>query len=152
MVNVAFAIPAAIVLATRLRGPASRHRAHRGRAARRPVDRGLDRQEALSCERFVVAVLLLRLRAGLTLSIALPCIIALTLYAFELAPPAPMVAMTTRSFAPGELAQAAWADYVAALPKPDLGWLLIKLPTWLGLTGILAAALMTLRRRSLRSA
>lgn len=152
MVNVAFAIPAAIVLATRLRGPARDIALIAVALLAVPWIAAWIAKKLFLASVFVVAVLLLRLRAGLTLSIAVPCIIALTLYAFELAPPAPMVAVTTRAFAPGELAQAAWADYVAALPKPDVGWLLIKLPTWLGLTGILAAALLTLRRRSPRSA
>jgi hypothetical protein len=145
MVNVAFAIPAAVVLATRLRGPARDLALVAVALLAVPWIAAWIAKKLFLASVFVVAVLLVRLRAGLTLAIALPCMIALTLYVFGLAPPAPMVATTTRSFAPDELAQAAWADYVAALPKPDLGWLLIKLPTWLGLTGILAAALMTLR-------
>jgi len=152
MVNVAFAIPAAVVLATRLRGPARDVALIAVALLAVPWIAAWIAKKLFLATVLVVAVLLWRLRAGLTLTIALPCIIALTLYTFELAPPPPMVATTTRSFAPGELAQAAWADYVAALPKPGAGWLLIKVPTWLGLTGILAAALITVRRRNPSSA
>jgi hypothetical protein len=152
MVNVAFAIPAAVVLAKRLRGTPRAVAIVALALLAVPWIAAWIAKKLFLASLVVVAVLLMRLRAGLTLSITVPCIVALTLYAFELAPPAALVATTTRSFAPGELAQAAWSNYVAALPSPGAGWLLIKIPTWLGLCGVLGAAAVAARRQRVGSA
>jgi hypothetical protein len=94
---------------------------------------------------FVVAALLLRLRAGTAVSIGTFVAIAASIYLLELAPPAPLVATTIGNFAPNDLAQSAWSVFVGQLPAAAPTWLIVKLPTWIALGAMLAAGLMALR-------
>jgi hypothetical protein len=149
MVNVAFAVPSAVVLATRLRGLPRNIAIVSVSLLAVPWIGAWIAKKLFLAAIVVVAALLLRLRANATLGVGTLCIIALALYALELTPPAALTATASRTFGAGELAQAAWSDYVAALPKAGLGWLLVKIPTWIGLAGILAASSIALRRRAI---
>jgi hypothetical protein len=96
---------------------------------------------------FVVAALLLRLRADAAVSIGTFLVIAASIYLLELAPPAPLVATTIGNFAANDLAQDAWRAYVAQLPVPAPTWFIVKLPAWIALGLTLAAAVSALRAR-----
>ncbi|MBV9027828.1 MAG: DUF2029 domain-containing protein, partial [Candidatus Eremiobacteraeota bacterium] len=86
----------------------------------------------------VVTLLLWRLRvAAAPLAMGVGAI-ALVLYALELFPPAPLAGQTAGRFAPSDLAQSAWAAYVAQLGHPSALWLVVKIPTWIGLGTLLA--------------
>jgi hypothetical protein len=87
---------------------------------------------------FVVAVLSARLLGGVA-AFALVAIVAITIYGFELRPPAGFAA-TTPPVAPDDLAQTAWAAYAAQLHSDAWAWLAIKVPTWCALIGIVAVA------------
>lgn len=146
MVDIAFAMPAAAVLATRLRGGPRRVAIVALCLLAVPWIPAWIVKKLFLASVAVVAALLWRLRSGAGLAAVTLCAVALALYVLELAPPAPLVAIASRTFAPGELAQAAWSDYVAALPPPALTWLLVKVPTWAALAGLLAAAALQLQR------
>jgi hypothetical protein len=93
---------------------------------------------------FVVAVILLQLRCRAPIAIATFSAIVVTIYLFELAPPAPLVA-TSALFPPDALAQQAWQAYVTQLGAATPLWTAIKLPTWIGLGALIAAAVGALR-------
>lgn len=89
---------------------------------------------------FVVAALLVRLRAGTAFSIVTFVAVGLAIYLLELAPPAPLNATTAGNFLPSDLAQSAWAAYVAALGSSSLTWLAVKIPSWAALCALIVAA------------
>lgn len=140
MVDLAFAMPAALVLATTLRG--------------RPQDAAVVAVSLLAvpwipvwiakrlflATMFVIAALLLRLGARPPLAIGTFVTIAAAIYLLELAPPAPLVATTAGLFAAGDLAQQAWRQYVEQLPNAGAAWLMVKVPTWVALLITLGAA------------
>ena len=143
MVDLAFAIPAALVLSVSLRGRA------RGIAVVAlcllavPWIPVWIAKKLLLATLLVVGVLLVRLRANAALGIATFSAIAVALYLLELFPPAPFAA-TTPAIAANDLAQTAWGAYVAQLAGSP-AWFAVKLPTWIALAGIVAAAIAALR-------
>ncbi len=98
---------------------------------------------------FVVATLLLRLRAERAVTVETLASIAASIYLLELAPPAALVATTVGSFAPNDLAQRAWHAYVTQLGSGSVTWFLVKVPTWAALIAMLAASLTALRAKKL---
>ena len=98
---------------------------------------------------FVVAVLLLRLRADRAVAIGTLASITASIYLLELVPPAALVATTVGSFAANDLAQRAWHAYVTQLGSGSITWFLVKVPTWAALVAMLAASLAALRARRL---
>jgi hypothetical protein len=145
MVDLPFAIPAALVFATTLQG---RPRAIAVAAlillAIPWIPVWISKKLFLATL-FVVATLLARLRAGLTFSFAVFAVVAASIYLLELAPPAPLIATTIGIFTSDDLAQRAWAASVASLGTPSLTWFAVKIPTWAALGGVLAAAAGALR-------
>lgn len=111
------------------------------------MDRRLDHKKLFLAALFVVAALLLRLRTGAAISLGTFAAIAASIYLLELVPPAPLVAATPGSFAPGDLAQHAWRAYVEGLPSASFIWFIVKVPTWIALGGMLAACFDALRER-----
>lgn len=95
---------------------------------------------------FVTAALLIRLVGGV-LAVGAFGAIALTIYGFELRPPAGFEAFTPGS-PPGALAQYAWGAYLAHLRSNAFGWLAIKIPTWSALSALLAAELFVVTARA----
>jgi hypothetical protein len=101
---------------------------------------------------FVVAMMLFRLGPGAGIGAALSLgtfsAVAAAIYLFELRPPAPFSVTTLiPSLRPDDLAQQAWSAYVAQLKTSMLPWLPIKVPTWAGLAGLLVAAVRALPPR-----
>ncbi len=145
MVDLAVAVPAALVLVTCLSG------APRNAAAVALVllavpwiDVWITKKLFLA-SLFVVAAILLRLQINAALSIGVFSSLTAFVYVMELWPPAALVAVTARSFAAGDLAQDAWRAYVTQLGKASPLWLVIKLPTWGALASLLGASLAAIR-------
>jgi len=140
MVDLAFALPATLVLAMALRGRAKAVATVALCLLAVPWIPVWITKKLFLVTLFVVAVLLLRLGARPALGVPVFLGIAATIYALELAPPPPLVAITPGPISPTDLAQDAWRQYVAALGAPSLGWLAVKFPTWAALGAMLAAA------------
>jgi len=141
MVDLPFAIPAALVLACALDGLARSFAIAATTLLAVPWITVWIVKKLFAATLVTVALILLRLRAGVAFSVVLFLAIAVTIYALELAPPAPMISMTPAGIAPAELAQHAWAATVAHFVTPSPLWLLVKLPTWIALGALLAAAI-----------
>lgn len=90
----------------------------------------------------VCAVILFRLRIDLRVAVGFLCVIAATLYFFELNPPHLPVpaASAQRTYAPAELVQNEWRNYTEGRSTSDPLWFAIKLPTWAALLAALAIA------------
>ncbi len=91
---------------------------------------------------FVCAAILLELGIDLPVAFALLCLIAATIYLFQLHPPHLPVptASAWHAYLPNDLVQNEWRDYTEARSTRDPLWLAIKLPTWAALIGALAIA------------
>ncbi len=140
MVDLPFAIPAAAVLACTLRGNLKAVAAVALCVLAVPWIPVWITKKLFLIALLVIVVLLARLRPGTAISVAAFVAIAASIYLFELSPPAPFQAVTAGSFAGTDLAQRAWAAYVAALGIPSLTWLAVKVPTWAALVAVLVAA------------
>ncbi|HLY02070.1 MAG TPA: hypothetical protein VKR56_06185 [Candidatus Cybelea sp.] len=148
MVDIAIAVPAALVLATYSRA-ASRTIATLALCllAVPWIDVWITKKLFLS-SLFVVAAILVRQGLAPAISVGAFTAIAVAIYCFELRPPAPFSALTAIAARPGDLAQQAWRAYVVALRTAPMPWLAIKLPTWAALCGLLVAGFQTLLRPS----
>jgi hypothetical protein len=147
MVDLAIAVPAALVLATYSRA-ASRTIATLALCllAVPWIDVWIVKKLFLS-SLFVVAAILFRQGLAPALSIGAFTAIAAAIYCFELWPPAPFSALTVMTPArPGDLAQQAWRAYVLGLRTAPIPWLGIKIPTWAALGGLLVAGFRALPR------
>jgi hypothetical protein len=145
MVDLSFAIPATLVLATSLRGRYRELAVVALCLLAVPWILVWITKKLLLASLFIVAALLLRLRASAPASLVTFVTIAASIYLLELAPPAPLVATTPGTFTAGDLAQDAWRAYVAQLGSQSLTWLAVKFPTWIALGAVLACAFATLR-------
>jgi hypothetical protein len=149
MVDIPFAVPAALVLAVSLEGRAKQIAVVALcllAIAWIPV---WITKKLFLASIFVTVALLVRLRPGPAVSIATPICIALAIYLIELLPPAPLVGTTRGPIAPSDLAQVPWHAYVDQLAGAARNpmWLLVKVPSWIALAGTLAAALAALPAR-----
>jgi hypothetical protein len=144
MVDLAFAIPAALVLACHLHGVWRNVALIALCLLAVPWIPVWVTKKLFLATLFVVAALLARLRARAAVAIPSFFAIAVAIYLLELAPPAPLVAKTVGDFGAADLAQRAWDAYVERLGSGGITWLLVKIPTWLGLTGVLAAGLASI--------
>jgi hypothetical protein len=147
MVDLAVAIPAALVLATQLRGRARVVAAIALVLLAVPWIDVWIMKKLLLATLFVVAAILLRLRLGAWVAGTTFVAIAVALYLLELRPPPPFPMAPMPAVAAGDLVQCAWSSEVAVLGSADPLWFVVKLPTWLGLGGLVAAALAGLRAR-----
>lgn len=147
MVDLAVAIPAALVLATRLEGRPKQVAAVALALLAVPWIAVWITKKLFLASVFVVAAILVRLQAGRAVSLATFVSIAGAIYLFELWPPAAFAATTSKTFAASDLVQAAWRDYVVALGRGEPQWLIVKVPTWAALGGILSASCGALRAR-----
>jgi hypothetical protein len=145
MIDLAMAVPAALVLAT------YSHAASRTIAtlalcllAVPWIDVWIGKKLFLA-SLFVVAAILFRQGLAPMLSMGTFIVIAAAIYCFELQPPAPFSAVTMmRSLHSNDLAQEAWRAYVVNLKAAPLPWFAIKIPTWAALIGLLVAGFRAL--------
>lgn len=140
MVDLPFAIPAALVLALTLRGNARQIVVVALCLLAIPWILVWITKKLFLASLFVVAALLLRLRTSASVSLATFGGVGAVIYLLELAPPAPLVATTPGTFGASDLAGAAWFAYAKALPRASLTWLAVKVPTWAGLIATIATA------------
>lgn len=151
MVDVAFAIPAALVLAGALRGRARNLAVVALCLLAVPWIVVWITKKLFLATLFVVALLLVRLRADRAVSLGTFAAIALGIYLLELVPPAALVAVTPGVFTTSDLAQAAWGAYVGQLGASSVTWLIVKFPTWAALGGLLGASFAALRDERARA-
>jgi hypothetical protein len=146
MVDLAIAVPAALVLATYSRA-ASRTIATLALCllAVPWIDVWITKKLFLS-SLFVVAAILIRQGLSPAVSIGAFTAIAATIYCFELWPPAPFAVFTAMAARPSDLAQQSWRAYVLALRTAPMPWLAIKIPTWAALGALLIAGFRALRQ------
>lgn len=146
MVDLPFAVPAALSLATHLRGRDEAVATVALCLLAVPWIPVWIAKKLLLASAFVVAMLLVRLRAHTLVAIATVAAIVVAIYVAELFPPAALVA-TTGAFPASALAQQAWAEYVAQLGPASSAWLAIKLPTWIALAALVAVSISVVRTR-----
>lgn len=139
MVDLAFAIPATLVLTASLRGPARTLAIVALCLLTVPWIPVWITKKLFLATLFVIGALLIRLRAPAIPGAAIFLAIAAAIYALELVPPAPLLATTSGIFSDADLAQRAWSAYVEQLSQGNLTWLLVKVPTWIGLASLIAA-------------
>jgi hypothetical protein len=147
MVDLAVAVPAALVLTTCLRGRAQNLAALSLVMLAIPWIAVWITKKLFLSTLWVVAALLLRLQIGAAESVITFASVGAAMYLLELAPPAPFVAITLTSFAAGDLAQDAWREYVAGLGAAGPLWFVVKLPTWIALGGLVAVSIGAARSR-----
>ena len=145
MVDLPFAIPAALVLATSLPGRARKIAVIALVLLAVPWIAVWITKKLFLATLFVVGLMLVRLKPGATVSMGTLLAVAATIYLFELSPPVACTAITAKTFAAGALAQEAWSEYVTRLGHGEPAWFLIKFPTWAALCGMLGACLGALR-------
>lgn len=143
MVDLPFAIPAALVLACALRGRVRSVAIVGVCLLAVPWIPVWIVKKLFLATLFVIAAALVRLRPPTSVAVATFVAVAAAVYLLELAPPAPLVALTPAGTAPTDLAQHAWRAWVEALPPAAPTWLLVKIPTWLALVATLYAAFAT---------
>jgi hypothetical protein len=145
MVDLAFAIPAALILTVSLRGNARVLAIAALCLLTVPWIQVWIIKKLFLAALVVVGALLLRLRAPALAGAGLFMGVAIAIYLLELVPPPPLTATTFGIFSPVDLAQRAWTAYVGQLNAASVVWLLVKVPTWLGLGALLAAGVAALR-------
>jgi hypothetical protein len=145
MVDLSFAIPATIVLATSLRGRSRELAVAALCLLAVPWILVWISKKLFLASLFVVAALLWRLRANPAVALGLFVGVAASIYFLELAPPAPLVAITPGTFTAGDLAQDAWRAYVSQLGGASTTWLAVKIPSWIALAAMVASAVGVLR-------
>jgi hypothetical protein len=148
VVEMCFAIPAALILAIQLRGAA---RAAAGMALCALAIPWLlvwASKKLFLAALFVSAAGLASLDVGLVAILTATACLAAALYALELRPPStshPSVS-PPRIYAPGSLVSDEWRDYTAQADPGNVFWILVKLPTWSALSAVLAIAYLGSRR------
>lgn len=140
MVDIGFAVPAALVLATESRGPA---RTIAGAALcllAVPWLGAWQFHHLFLPSIFVCALILWRLHVPLLPASAIVTAIALTLYAFDPIAGSFHSGRGPLHYPPDGLAVTVWQIIVAGTSAPVAPWLAIKIPTWLSVGATLALA------------
>jgi len=140
MVDVCFAVPAALVLATDSRGRTRIAAAAAVCLLAVPWIVVSQLQQLFLLSVFVCAFTLWRLRIPLLPAATILAAITVALYSFQLHP-APFLAGRGPLYnSPDELAVTAWQVIVESTVAPVAPWLTIKIPTWLGVGTVLGLA------------
>ncbi len=145
--ELALAIPAALVLATRTRGREQVVAAIALCVLSIPWIVVWSAKPLFLASIFVCAVILLRLRIDGRVTLTTLCALAAAIYVFELhSPQLPLPSATAlRVYAPDEIVQAAWRDYAQARATNDPLWFVVKLPAWASLLAFVALAALHAR-------
>jgi len=147
MVSLCFAIPAALVFATRLTGRLRDVSAAAVCALMVPWIMVWAIKKLFLAVVFLIVVLLLRLQVTPWFAVTLVTSVTALIYAFELrSPDLPATSGALGRFGAGDLAQAEWRAFTDQLRTGNVRWFAIKLPTWSALTALLAVAVARLRR------
>lgn len=137
-----FALPALLILAIATHGPARTLAALALCVLAIPWLLVWGAKQLFLASIFVCAAILLELEIDLPVGFGFLCLIAATIYLFQLHPPHLPVptASAWHPYLPNDLVQNEWRDYTEARSTRDPLWLAIKLPTWAALIGALAIA------------
>ena len=138
MVDLAVAVPAALVLAVALPARANVAATIALALLAIPWIPAWITKKLFLAVLCIATFLFWRLRVATAIWVTAVATMALGLYVLELSPPAALAGQTSGRFAASDLAQSAWAAYVAQLGHPSPLWLVVKIPTWIAL-GILLA-------------
>jgi hypothetical protein len=148
VVELAFAIPAALILATSAPGKWRSIAAVSLALLSIPWILAWSMKKLFLASAFVTAALFWRLRVAPAIGIAALVLTLGALYDLERHPPKlptpPPLAAS--SYPPNALVQVEWAAVVRSLDIPDRLWLAIKLPQWSALAGLLLTAVAVVSR------
>lgn len=147
MVDLPFAVPAAVVLACSLEGRWRSIAVVALTLLAVPWIPVWITKKLFLATLFIAAAILIRLRVSPRIGTATFITIAVAVYLLELAPPAPLVAVTATASTATDLAQRAWRAWVEALPPPSVTWFAVKIPTWIALTATVCGAFAARRPR-----
>lgn len=145
--EICFALPAALVFATALRGNAKNLAAATVCILMVPwvavwATKKLFLASVLAC---ILVLLRLALPSGFIAVFS--AVLALSIYAIEFrSPNLPLVPRIGPHVPPGGLAELQWRAFTERLATRDFRWFAIKLPTWGALTAILALCVAKVRR------
>jgi hypothetical protein len=148
-----FALPAALILAVASQGRLKAVAAAAVCVLSVPWVAVWGVKQLFAASLFVCAFILVRLRIDLRVAAVTLTCVAATVYAFELRPPHLPVPLHPAQtvYAPAEMAEQAWHDYVDRRSTRDFLWFAIKLPTWLALLALMSVAFLTGSRCDQRS-
>ncbi len=146
MVALCFAIPAALVFATRLSGSLRDVSAVIACTLMIPWIMVWAIKKLFLASIFLAVLLLVRLQVTPWFAVAFVTAATALIYAFELrSPDLPATSTAAVHFGNTELAQTEWRAFTDQLRTRDFRWFAIKLPTWGALTALLAVAFATVR-------
>jgi hypothetical protein len=145
MVELCFAIPAALVFVTASTGGLRKISAVALCGLMVPWIAVWGIKKLLLVSVFFCLLVLVRLGFEPIFSVAVALGIALVAYVFELAPPMLPPLNVARSYLSNDLVQTEWRDVVTQLQTTSAAWFAVKLPTWAALTALVSVALFRLR-------
>jgi hypothetical protein len=145
MVELCFAIPLALVLATRLRGPGRIVSAMALCALIVPWIQVWAIKKLLLASIFFCALVLVQLDIAAVAAVATLAAVGACAYLFELSPPRLPVFSMQGSYDPWVPVSLVLGSYVAQLDTHSIAWLAIKLPSWLALIALQLVALIATR-------
>jgi len=148
VVELCFAVPAAVVMTLALRGWARNASAAALCALMIPWIAVWSVKKLFALSLLLCVVLLVRLQIEALFAIGTLTAIAAAVYAFELRPPSlPDAFRAAYSFPATDVVQREWRAFVRSLMPTDSAWLAIKLPVWGALVTLLATAVARLHSR-----
>lgn len=148
MVELCFAIPAALVMARSTRGTARIVSAAALCVLAVPWILAWSIKKLFLASLFVCAALVYRLRIPSGAGVAIVAAIAGLLYFLELHPPVLPTPALPFAFPAGALVQVEWRVMVHGLDTHDPFWLLVKLPAWFAMAALFLTATATARLQS----
>ncbi len=148
MVELCFAIPAALVMARWTRGTLRIVSAATLCVLSVPWIPAWSVKKLFLASTFVCAAVIYRLRIPSIAGVAIAAAIAGSLYFLELHPPVLPTPALQLAFPAGALVQVEWRAMVNGLDTHNPFWLLVKLPAWCALAALLLTAIATARLQS----
>lgn len=146
MVEMCFAIPAAVAMAVSLRGWQRNASAAALCVLMLPWIQLWSIKRLFALSMLLCVLLLARLQIALPFAAGTLAVLAALIYGFELRPPAlPDAFRASLRFPPDTVVQDEWRAFTQTLRTPDRGWLAIKIPIWCGLATLFAVAVARAR-------
>jgi Glycosyltransferase family 87 len=146
MVELCFAVPAALVLARWSRGALHVLATAALCVLATPWIAAWGVKKLFLANLFVCAFLAYRLRVPAAAGVAIVAAIGVFLYVLELHPPVLPAPVLPAAYAPGALVQVEWQAFAYALDTHDPLWVAVKIPTWCALAMLLGTAAAIARR------
>jgi hypothetical protein len=144
-----FALPAALILASRSQGTPRVVAGAAVCALSIPWIFVWGMKQLFLASTFVSAIILERLRVDFRMAVIVLGALALTIYCFELHPPHLMTPeFANHVYAANDLVQREWRDYAAQRSTHDGLWFAIKIPTWAAQLALLVIAAGRIRNET----